>query len=382
MDAVGRLAGGIAHDFNNILTVMRGSLLVAESDLPADHPAYPAIAQINNAWVRARDLVRQILTFGRRQEQDRKVLPLGPAVTEALDMLRSTLPASIRIDYPEGAESLPNTLIDASQVHQVITNLGINAAHAIGRTPGRISVAIDQVNLEADALLSASELPAGEYLRLSFSDTGPGMPAEVRERIFEPFFTTKPQGQGTGLGLSVVRGIMKGHDGAITVYSQPGKGTQFRLYFPIVRSAATPLTSTPTTTRGSGERILYVDDEVALVELAKHLLARLGYTVEGHADMHAAVAAFAAAPQNYDVVLTDLSMPGGSGLDVARQILAIRADVPILLASGYIRPEDADDARRAGIREIIWKPFTAQELGTVIARVLEERRATQARAQG
>jgi PAS domain S-box-containing protein len=370
LDALGTLAGGIAHDFNNILSILRGNLLLIEADLPADHPIAPAISEMSRACARARDLVRQILTFGRQQEQDRKVLSLAEVIQEALKLLRSTIPATIEIRSRITA-GLPTVLADASQIHQVVMNLGINASQAIGRGAGIITVDLDETHIDGNLAEHSPDLHEGQYVRLRFGDSGVGMTREVLERIFEPFFTTKPLGTGTGLGLAVVRGIIKSHDGAITVYSEPGKGTQFHLYFPVVEGAASrPALPTPQPAKGNGQRILYLDDEDALVLLARRLLERLGYQVSGFSSATEALAAFEAAPDQFDLVLSDLSMPGITGIDVARRVLEIRPDMPVLLASGYVRAEDVELARNMGVREVIWKPTTINEMGELLGRVL------------
>jgi PAS domain S-box-containing protein len=370
LDALGTLAGGIAHDFNNILSILRGNLLLIEADLPADHPIAPAIAEMSRACARARDLVRQILTFGRQQEQDRKLVSLADVVPEALRLLRSTIPATIEIRSRIIA-GLPTVLADANQIHQVVMNLGINAAQAVGHTAGVINVDLDDTHVDGSIAAHSPDLHEGHYVRLRIGDSGSGMTREVLERIFEPFFTTKPLGSGTGLGLAVVRGIVKSHDGAITVYSEPGKGTQFHLYFPVVEGTASrPALLVPPPTKGNGQHILYLDDEDALVLLARRLLERLGYQVSGFSSAGEALAAFEAAPDQFDLVLSDLSMPGITGIDVARRVLEIRPEMPVLLASGYVRAEDVELARTIGVREVIWKPTTINEMGELLGRVL------------
>ncbi|MEJ0036161.1 MAG: PAS domain S-box protein [Gammaproteobacteria bacterium] len=370
LDALGTLAGGIAHDFNNILSILRGNLLLIEADLPADHPIAPAISEMSRACARARDLVRQILTFGRQQEQDRKLLSLADVIPEALKLLRSTIPATIEI-RGRIASALPTVLADASQIHQIMMNLGINASQAIGRGAGVITVELDETHVDGTVAAHSPDLHEGHYVRLRLGDSGSGMTREVLERIFEPFFTTKPLGSGTGLGLAVVRGIVKSHDGAITVYSEPGKGTQFHLYFPVVMGTASqPPQAGPPPTKGNGQRILYLDDEDALVLLARRLLERLGYQVSGFVSAAEALAAFEAAPDQFDLVLSDLSMPGINGIDVARRVLQIRPEIPVLLASGYVRPEDVEIARSIGVRDVIWKPTTINEMGELLGRIL------------
>jgi PAS domain S-box-containing protein len=371
LDALGTLAGGIAHDFNNILAVLRGYLSLIRSELPSDHTVMWAVLEMENACNRATALVRQILTFGRRQDQDRQVLKLEEVVAEGVGLLRATLPAEIEI-RASYATGLPAVLVDPNQIHQVITNLGINASHAIGRRPGVIVVQLEAVEVDAE-LASTPDLHEGRYVRLRFSDDGSGMQRDVMERIFEPFFTTKAPNSGTGLGLSVVRGILKNHDAAVGVYSEPGRGTRFDLYFPAVDEnapAKVPAPSEPK--RGHGERILYLDDEESLVLLAKRMLERMGYRVTGFNDSSEALAAFATAPGDFDLVLTDLSMPGMSGIEVSRRMLDIRPDIPVLLATGYVRNEDVEQARAIGIREVIWKPQTIGEMGDLLAKELEK----------
>jgi PAS domain S-box-containing protein len=371
LDALGTLAGGIAHDFNNILAVLRGNLSVLRAEVPANHGIMPAVLDMEKACNRAAALVRQILTFGRQHDQDRQVLQLENVVQEGIQLLRATLPAEIEI-RSRYAAALPPVLVDPNQINQVITNLGINAAHAIGRRPGIIDIQLDVIDVDKE-MASIPDLHEGRYIRLRFSDNGSGISREVMERMFEPFFTTKAPNAGTGLGLSVVRGILKNHDAAITAYSEQGKGTRFHLYFPVVvdkTQAAAPAAAEAK--RGHGERILYLDDEESLVILAKRMLERMGYHVAGFSDSSEALAAFQTAPEDFDLVLTDLSMPGMSGMEVSRQMLKIRPDIPVLLATGYVRTEDVEQARAIGIREVIWKPQTIVEMGDLLAQQLQK----------
>jgi PAS domain S-box-containing protein len=372
LDALGTLAGGIAHDFNNILAVLRGNLAAIRGEIPADHVLMPFLVDMANACDRAAALVRQILTFGRQHQAERAVIQLGDVVEEAVKLLRATTPAQVDI-RTQLADSLPPVLIDRNQVHQIITNLGINSAQAIAPGAGVIEIQLDDIQVDAALVQSSPDLHEGRYVRLRFSDSGSGIPKDIIDRIFEPFFTTKPPQSGTGLGLSVVRGILKNHDAAISVYSEPGKGTRFHLYFPATAAQAAPAPGAPKTPRkGRGERILYIDDEESLVLLAGRLLERMGYRVSGFTDAAQALAAFAAAPGDFDLILTDLSMPGASGMDVAKAILSIRPEIPVLLATGYVRPEDVECARAIGIREVIWKPHTVGEMGEQLAQQLEK----------
>jgi len=374
LDALGTLAGGIAHDFNNILAMLRGNLAIVRAEVAANAEVMTSVADMENACNRATALVRQILTFGSRQDQDRRILQLETVVKEGMKLLRATLPAEIDIRFHDPLEVLPPVLVDPNQVHQIIANLGINASHAIGRQPGYIEVRMESVHVDSTLAATSPDLREGRYVRLRFSDNGMGMTREVMERIFEPFFTTKAPSAGTGLGLSVVRGILKNHDAAISVYSELNRGTRFHLYFPAANSQAQVAqpAKKAASLHGRGERILYLDDEESLVILAKRMLERMGYRVTGFKNPDEALAAFAAAPQDFDLVLTDLSMPGMSGMEVSRQILQIRPDIPVLLATGYVRSEDVEQARAIGIREVIWKPQTIGEMGDLLAQQLQK----------
>jgi len=372
MEALGTLAGGIAHDFNNVLAAIAGNAKLAIADLPANHPAQPSLAEIEKSGRRASNLVRQILAFSRQEEPDRRPIDLRPVVEDALALLRATLPAMIEI-RTQFASELPLVSADATQIHQVIMNLGTNAAHAIGGRAGLIEVRLDAVALTPELASASLALPEGRYVRLSLMDDGCGMDAATLERIFEPFFTTKARGEGTGLGLPVVHGIVQSHEGAITAYSALGKGTTFHVYFPAVEVDAALALPRPVATesvRGEGERVLYVDDEEALVFLAERVLKRLGYRVSAYTDPAAALEAFRARPDDFDVVVTDLSMPEMSGRDLARGLLQIRPDVPIVLTSGYVRSEDVESAKQLGIRDVLLKPNTVEDLGKVLHALL------------
>jgi PAS domain S-box-containing protein len=373
MEALGTLAGGIAHDFNNILLAINGNARLAIADLPEGHPALESLSEISRAGARAAELVRRILAFSRPQDVRRDVVDLRLVVEEAVKLLRPTLPAMIELEC-RFAPDAPAVTGDAGQIHQVIMNLVTNAAHAIGERVGHIGIAVDHVQLGEDAMAIAGDLPDGTYARLSVSDDGSGMDALTQERIFDPFFTTKPAGQGTGLGLSVVHGILRAHQGSISVYSQPGKGTTFHCYLPAATGPALPVeTARLENVHGRGERVLYVDDEPALVQLAKRSLQRLGYRVAAFDDPIGALHEFRARPSDYDLVITDLSMPGMSGFELSREILARRPDIPIIMTSGYVRPQDEETARTLGIRAVVLKPGTVEELGTTLRELLGER---------
>lgn len=373
MEAVGQLSGGIAHDFNNILTGILAYAAVAGEELAPGHPARESVSQIELAARRAVALVRRILTFSRNQPFDRQPMKLRPVVTEVAALLRASLPAMIAIKT-ELAEDAPVVMADANQIHQALMNLATNAAHAMAaQSTGELAIRLDAVVLEEGHPLPAPELKAGRYARLTVRDTGSGMDQATLERIFEPFFTTKPQSEGTGLGLAVVHGIMKNHQGAVTVSSRPGEGATFQIYLPAVRIAARESERVPVMPhRGNGENILYVDDEEVLVFLSKRMLTRLGYQVTGFTHPAAALEAFTARPHDFQVLVSDCSMPQMSGFDLAAAVLKIQPSLPVILASGCIRQQDVETAARIGIRHLLLKPATVTELGARLHEVLSD----------
>jgi len=373
LEALGTLAGGIAHDFNNILTAILGNVELAR----IDHEDAAAVSQclegIDRVGRRARDLVQRILAFSRQQDQTLTRINLQPVVDEVLKLLRSTLPANVVLDLQADGQ-IPPIMGDASQIHQVVMNLATNAWHALEQSPGSIVFDLRPVRVDSRLSQTSPDLRPGPYVRLDVRDTGVGMTAATMERIFEPFFTTKAPGRGTGLGLSVVHGIMKAHGGAVTVESVVGQGSTFHLYFPALegmQSTVVPETGGRTTAVGAGQHILFIDDEEALVSVGSRMLQKLGYRVSGFTHASEALVAFQQAPGGFDLVVTDLSMPGLSGLEVAVNILRIRADIPVVLASGYLKDDEIRKARELGIREILIKPTLVDQLGPVLKRLLQ-----------
>jgi len=373
LEAIGTLAGGIAHDFNNILGAIIGNAVLARRDLGAGHPALVGLDEIYKSSQRAKDLVQQILTFSRRQPQQLLIQPLRSVVEDAVKLLRATLPAGVEL-----AAAISDTPLyvhaDATQIEQVVLNLCTNAWHAMKGRAGRIEIGLDAVLLDAAAVSTLSGLQPGRYACLSVRDNGCGMDAAMQARIFEPFFTTKAVGQGTGLGLSVVHGIVKAHHGAISLESAPGAGATFRIYFPAVaepRAEALPEPAAPSPARlGSGQHVLYVDDDGAMVFLVIRMLEGSGYRVSGYELAAGALAAVRAAPGDFDLVVTDFNMPGLSGLAVAQELARIRPELPVVITSGYITEELRAKALQAGVRHLIHKPDTVDELCEVIQRLL------------
>ena len=370
MEALGTLAGGIAHDFNNILAAIIGYAELARLTIPTENPAYEAVNETLRASSRATDLVRQILTFSRQQEHERKVIPVTPIVREVAKLLRAALPASIEIQTII-APGLPNILAEASQIHQVLMNLGANAAHAMRKQGGVLEIVIGRVVTTESTARANIGLSPGVYLRMVVRDTGEGMSAEIMQRMFEPFFTTKPAGQGTGLGLSVVHGIVKAHDGAISVTSEPGMGSSFEIYLPAVEDSALNGATSAEFPMGNGEKILYVDDEEALCKLVEHSLVRCGYYGVTRADPVEALRLFVRDPNAFSAVVTDFTMPKMSGLELAAEIRKIAPEMPVIITTGFTASVDMDAFKLSGVDEVLAKPFTMQRLAEALNRVVK-----------
>ncbi len=375
MESIGLLAGGIAHDFNNILSAIVGNIYLAKMDAAENLSVTEYLENISVAIQRATDLVNQILMFSRQNKQEREPISLKEVVLEALKLLRASVPATIRIQT-ELTET-PSVLANPTAIHQVIMNLGTNAWHAMRDKPGTFKVEMGVMEVDADFVKIHPDLQPGRYVRLSASDTGCGMDRATLERIYDPFFTTKAVGEGTGLGLAVVHGIMKSHDGGISSYSQPGEGTIFHLYFPVFEAEAVihEIETTPIP-RGQGEHILFVDDEEALAGLGKKMLERLGYVVTAKTSVLEAIAAVRDRPEEFDLVITDLTMPVMDGIKLGGQLLQIEPRLAMILTTGYSGIMTTDKARELGFRGLMIKPTTARALGEAVHRVLCQTAAT------
>lgn len=374
MEAIGTLAGGIAHDFNNILAAIVGYAEMACFRVPQGSPVQRYLKQVLASSSRATHLVNHILAFSRQSEQERKPIPVGAIVEEALKLLRSSLPSTIAIRTeiavpPE--ESI--VLADPTQIHQVVMNLCTNAAHSMRAKGGRLGVKLSNTAVDASLASRYPPLKAGPHICLTVSDTGHGMDAATMERIFDPYFTTKGPGEGTGLGLAVVKGIVKNHGGAIVVYSEPEQGTTFHVFLTRTQGQVASEIQAAEALPGGNERVLFVDDEHVLVDLGAEMLESLGYRIIGKTSSIEALETFRDQPEAFDLVITDMTMPDMRGTELAQELMAARPDIPIILCTGFSELIDCDGAQEMGIRALVMKPYVISNLAKTIRKVLEER---------
>jgi PAS domain S-box-containing protein len=375
MEAIGTLAGGVAHDFNNLLAAILGNLALAREDVGPDHLAQESLGEINRAAIRARQLVQQILAFSRRQAQLLTHQPLAPLVDEALALMRSLLPAGVRLTTRMSGGDLP-VLADAMQMQQVLMNLCTNAWQALDGRVGEVTVSLRAVRLDAARASQLGSIPAGTYACLSVADNGPGMDAATQQRIFEPFFTTKAPGAGTGLGLAVVHGILKAHNGAIALSSRPGEGARFDVYLPLAGAAQAPAVAAlaapaaPLAASAAGRHVVYVDDYEAMVFLVGRLLRKQGYRVSTFTSGESALAWLRENINFIDLLLTDQNMPGMSGVDLARKSLLLRPGLRVAIVSGHVNDRLLAEASAAGVHEVMSKQDSMDELGEAIRNLL------------
>ncbi len=372
MEAIGRLAGGIAHDFNNILAAIMGFTEMAYSKIPDGNPARRNLEQVLKASSRAADLVGRILTFSRKTEVERKPVPIAPIVAEALRLLRSSLPTTVEIRQEIDISTESGiVLADSTQIHQVLMNLCTNAAHAMRGSGGTLSVKISEVHADEYLVSRYPDLKPGSFAKLTVSDTGCGMDAQLLDRIFDPYFTTKAPGEGSGMGLAVVQGIVKSHGGAISVYSEPGQGSTFNLFFPTIKGKIQQESITPLELPTGKERILFVDDEKGLVDLGEEMLQSLGYIVTGKTNSTEALELFSSDPGAFDLVITDMTMPGLTGKELASKLMVIRQDIPVILCTGFSELINEKQAKESGIRELLMKPYVMSNLADAVRRAID-----------
>ncbi len=369
MEAIGTLSGGIAHDFNNMLSIILGHTELTLEKIPEGNPAREYLAEVQTAGLRARDVVRQLLTFSRKSPETREPLNLVPIVKECLKLMRSTIAANIEIR--PAIDERPAVLeADPTQIHQVLINLCSNAADAMPENGGVLTVSLASANLSRETAAFDPELPAGHFIKITVRDTGEGIAPEHRNRIFDPYFTTKPVNKGTGMGLAVVHGIVKSHGGSIRVSSQPGQGSEFEIFFPALKK--TPAADRPAFAelpRGTGH-ILLIDDDPSLAGLNRKRLEKLGYQANSQTDPVKALEMFQASPYRYDLVITDMTMPKMGGDQICREILKIRPDMAIILCTGFSEKISASSAKDLGVAKYLEKPISLGELAESVHTVL------------
>jgi PAS domain S-box-containing protein len=375
MESLGTLTGGIAHDFNNILAAILGFAEMSLDDAPKNSQQEKNLKHVITSCFRGRDLIQQMLAFSRKTDAVRKPLSLSPLISETVKLLRASLPSTIELEFQKKA-AFDMVNANPTEIQQVIMNLCTNAAQALPEGQGRVKISLGNVMIDSIAN-DRPELTGGRYLTIEVKDTGIGMDTAVIKRIFEPFYTTKETGKGTGMGLAVVYGIVKGLGGDINVESRPGIGTTFQILLPVVESGlkqANIGTSGPS----GHERILFIDDDELLAELGKGMLERLGYKVEAMTDSLNALDLFLKDPNAFDLVFTDQTMPRMTGLKLAQEMLKVRPNIPILLYTGHSDAVSIEVIEKIGIKGSLMKPLTKQEAAKAIRRLLDEKKDSQA----
>ncbi len=370
MESIGTLAGGIAHDFNNVLHSIIGYTELTLEDLPEGSLVQKNLKEVFKGAMRAKEMVQQILAFSRKADTEKKPIKVQSVVKEAIKLLRTSIPSTIEIRQNIDAECRP-VLADSTQIHQVVMNLSTNAYQAMREKGGLLELTL--MEEEIGSYDSDLDLDSGTYLKLTVSDTGHGMDSVVKEKIFDPYFTTRGLGEGTGMGLAVVHGIVKSHGGNINVYSKLDEGTTFSVYLPLIetRPVKTKIISAEPAPTGT-ERIIFVDDEEPIVFMAHQILERLGYQVTPRTSSVEALEAFRAKPDEFDLVITDMTMPNMTGLELASRLREIRPDIPIIICTGFSEMIDRDKAKSMGILGYVMKPITIEEIARTIRQVLDE----------
>ncbi|MDH5575374.1 MAG: response regulator [Nitrospirota bacterium] len=370
MEAIGTLAGGIAHDFNNILTAILGYTELALASVPKDSRTQRNLQEVLTAGHRAKHLVLQILAFSRQSGQVKKPTSMHGAIVEALELLHATIPSTIEIRHSLLTEA--SVLADPTQLHQIVINLCTNAEYAMRKTGGVLAITLDDFEVNEENVRSLAGLQVGPHVRLTVQDNGTGMSPEVLERMFDPFFTTKPIGEGSGMGLAVVHGIVTNHGGAILVESAGGHGTKIEVYLPAIPSSVDSGAGAYDPIPHGKETILFVDDEETIVRLGKELLSPLGYRVEVHTNSQEALNAFRQDPQRFDLVITDQTMPGLTGEALSRELLRLRPELPIILCTGFSHIMTAEKAKALGIQAYLMKPLAIRDLAPIVRHVLDK----------
>ncbi|MBU0996078.1 MAG: response regulator [Proteobacteria bacterium] len=371
MEAIGVLSGGVAHDFNNLLGIILGNTELALDDVPSGHQARLHLEEIQTASLRAKDVIKQLLSFSRKTEHRKKPVNIQPVIKEALQLMRASLPASIEI-RTRITENVSIVLADLTQIHQVLINLCTNAAHAMEENGGVLEIQLGRFRVTAESAKKMVDFSPGEYVRLSVRDTGTGISPDIRDKVFDPYFTTKGVGKGTGIGLAVVKNIVKTHQGVIEMDSQEGQGTAVTIYLPLILSEAVEEPVKRKDVPGGNEKILFVDDEEPILNMAKRTLEQLGYYVEIQNNPLDALSLFQNVPQSFDLVITDMTMPGMDGSRFVTEIRTIRPSIPIILCTGFSEKMDEQKAESIGADRYIEKPFERLDIAMAIRNVLDD----------
>lgn len=370
MEAIGNLAGGVAHDFNNILTSILGFTELSFRSVKNDPTLADNLKEVLTAGKRAKELVNQILTFARKSDERLQPIQVDIILKEAIKFLRSSIPTTI--DFNAQIESNSHIMGDNTQIHQIIMNLCTNASHAMEKEGGILDITLKDINIVSQSLSSKLGLPLGDYINMIISDTGTGISPRNISQIFEPYFTTKKKGEGTGMGLAVVYGIVESYGGKIIVESNLDQGTSFKIYFPIIKKYITPEKHNTISWPKGTEQILIIDDEPSIIKWHGRLLEKLGYSVVGKTDSHDALAVFKNMPDAFDLVITDMTMPHMTGRELATEIFKLRSDLPIILCTGFSKNIKESEVSEIGIKALLKKPISGECLATTTRRVLDE----------
>ncbi len=370
MESIGTLTGGIAHDFNNLLYMIVGNTEMALEDIPEWNPAHANLKEVKAASLKAAGIVKQLLNFSRKTDQDLKPIAAVSVITDALKFLRSTIPSTIEIrkHLPDREVTI---LADPIQINQVMMNLCINASHAMEGTGGILEITVENITLDEKSVDAYPDLTQGDYIKITVNDTGSGIETDIINRIFDPYFTTKAVGKGSGMGLAVVHGIVQNHDGAIYVASKPGKGTTFTLLFPVAAKKSVIKVKTFDELPSGNEAILFVDDNASIANMATKALTRLGYSLQTKTNPVEALALFQSNPHAFDLVITDMTMPGMTGAQLAEKLKDIRTDVPVVICTGHSSLINEKKAKKMGIAAFVMKPITQTEIAKTIRKVLD-----------
>lgn len=372
MEAIGTLAGGVAHEFNNMLGIIIGNIELALYDVPEWNPVRGNLEAINSASLRAKDVVRQLLSFSRKTKQNKKPIKIDAILKESAMLLRTSIPTSIeiRLDISDNIRSIN---ADSTQIQQVIINLCTNAAQAMEKNGGVLTISMKEVELDGDVFPGYREVPEGNYIQLAISDTGHGIETRFKEKIFDPFFTTKDVGKGTGMGLAIVHGIVKNHDGAISVFSEPGKGATIKVLFPVCEEEPVAEKADPIELSTGNEKVLFVDDEKFVVDMTRQMLERLGYQVEARTSPIEALELFQSKADQFDLVITDMTMPQMTGVELSEKLKEISEKIPIIICTGYSSLINENKAKELGFAAYVTKPINMQLIAQTIRQVLDNK---------